>query len=709
MLRNHSLLLISCAAVQASLTTPSAAEAIDPTDNNIPVVITPTRLRQSIADVPASVTVITDEMLRRFGITSVPDALRLVPGMAVIQTSGSDFSINYHGTKILVPRRMNVLIDGISAYRPALARVDWKELPVTIEDIERIEVTRGPNSASYGANSMLAIVNIITKRPKEAEGTTLAVTRGSNGVAEGTARYGGKFGESTTYRLTVNRQLDGGFDHVSPDGEGHDSTRFNRVNLRSVTDLKNQQTLELQATFVQGVKEIDRTDAFQATFPDMRPKDHALSAVWRRSFSASHEMQIQAYTTRHTVDQSWVTCVPTATLLPEMFALWRANPSYANTILAGRIPSGGSAQANALAANAIAAIQRLGADAMRPNCVQANQDYVERRHDVELQDTLVASDALRLVMGVGARQDLGESQTYLGGRVANNSLRGFLNVEYKPSSRLSVNMGGFLEKDRITGSAFSPRIAFNAHLNENHTVRFAVSKGNRMPDIQEQRANWTYRATNFSRPVNGVTEGLFYQSATALGNLTDERIVSREIGYVGNLPQYGLMIDAKVFDDRLSNLISEELQLARFAPTNRNSVRLQGAEIQMNYEPSNRWQFYLAYSLLRNREPSTPFEQTQYARNSGALGVAHTFADGWAASLAAYASSADGLGQAHYGRQDFTLSKTLGLGINSRFTTAATIRHLSNRSSQYSQGYGTTIEGRYDNAMQYLVTFRLAY
>jgi iron complex outermembrane receptor protein len=151
------------------------------------------------------------------------------------------------------------------------------------------------------------------------------------------------------------------------------------------------------------------------------------------------------------------------------------------------------------------------------------------------------------------------------------------------------------------------------------------------------------------------------------------------------------------------------LQLARFAPTNRNSVRLRGGEIQMNYEPSNRWQFYVAYSRLHNREPSTPFEQAQYARNSGALGLAHTFSDGWAASLAAYASSGDGIGQTHYGRQDMTISKTFGHGTNTRFATAATIRHLANRSSQYSQGYGTTIEGRYDNAMQYLLTFRLAY
>ena len=65
---------------------------------------------------------------------------------------------------------MNVMIDGLSVYRPGLARVDWAEIPVAIDDIERIEITRGPNSATYGANSMMAIVNILTKHPRDTEG-----------------------------------------------------------------------------------------------------------------------------------------------------------------------------------------------------------------------------------------------------------------------------------------------------------------------------------------------------------------------------------------------------------------------------------------------------------------------------------------------------------------------------------------------------------
>jgi outer membrane receptor for ferrienterochelin and colicin len=87
----------------------------DPTDMAYPVVITPTRLRQSLADVPASVTIITADTLRRYGITSIPEAMRLVPGMAVTHVSGNNDRVNYHGADQLGATRLNVLIDGVSA------------------------------------------------------------------------------------------------------------------------------------------------------------------------------------------------------------------------------------------------------------------------------------------------------------------------------------------------------------------------------------------------------------------------------------------------------------------------------------------------------------------------------------------------------------------------------------------------------------------
>src|SRR5438105_9798395 len=101
--------------------------------------------------------------------------------------------------------------------------------------------------------------------------------------------------------------------------------------------------------------------------------------------------------------------------------------------------TGGSAKDNTLAAAAINAIHALGAGAAAPICVHANQDYVETRSDVELQNTYVFSDTFRMVSGIGARQDMGDSQTYLGGRVTNNSFRVFSNAEYKPFHWLNIN------------------------------------------------------------------------------------------------------------------------------------------------------------------------------------------------------------------------------------------------------------------------------
>ncbi|TAK95428.1 MAG: Plug domain-containing protein, partial [Aquabacterium sp.] len=128
-----SACLFFCFLSANALAQKDSGDDVDSTDYAYPVVITPTRLRQSLADVPASVTVITAETIRRYGINNIPDALRLVPGMAVTKTTGNEFRISYHGTSVVTPRRMNVLIDGVSAYRPDLSHVEWAMLPVAVE------------------------------------------------------------------------------------------------------------------------------------------------------------------------------------------------------------------------------------------------------------------------------------------------------------------------------------------------------------------------------------------------------------------------------------------------------------------------------------------------------------------------------------------------------------------------------------------------
>ena len=706
---NASLWPLVWPCVLANLYAPTLLAAKDPEilGADLSVVLTPSRLRQSLADTPASVTVITSDMLQRYGIASIPEALRLVPGMAVTLTTGNDYRINYHGTNTLVPRRMNVLIDGLSVYRPALAQVDWKELPIALEDVDRIEVTRGPNSVSYGANSMLAVVNIITKHPRDVEGTTIAATRGSQGTANATARYSGRLGEATSFRVTLDHQHDTGYNYASSLGQGHDSSRFSTLTWRSVTDLGPNDSVDLQAMALSGVREVEFSTRTQQSFPDIDLRDYYLNARWHRSIAPNHALQVQVYMAQLHNNQDLNDCLPTIAFLPELFTMWRANPTYARTLLAGRLPAGGSPSDDALAKAVLSAYRALGTRANVPTCANSNQDYLERRYDFELQDTYVFSDSLRMVGGFGLRRDLGDSQTYLGGRVVNDGWRVFANAEYKPTDFLNINAGGFFESDAVTGRSFSPRIAFNGHLTDHHTVRFIVSKAVRMPDLLEQRADWRYAATNFQPTLAGKADGFFYASAKAPGNLRAEEIVSREIGYLGNFPKYGLLIDGKVFDDRLTNLISQKLQAIDFSPTNDNAARLRGTEWQVSYNPDPSWAFNLGYSYLRN-SATTVLEQTQYARHSGSFGISHAFGAGWRTAFIYYGYGADGAGESGYGRQDLTISKHLRWRPDYNLGMAFTIRHLDNPSTTIFNDFGVTRESRYNGTMQYSLTLRLS-
>lgn len=675
-------------------------------DNEVTKVLTPTRLKQAIADVPGSVTIITADMISKLGIRSIPDALRLVPGMAVTQITGNDYRIDYHGTNILVPRRMNVLIDGVSVYGQKVARVDWKTIPVAIEDIERIEVIRGSDAATYGTNSMLAVISIITKEPADVEGATAKLTRGSNNVWEEFARYGGKVGDTTSYRVSVEHQSDDGFDYASTKGIGHDSTRLDMINLRSSTQITSNDSLDVQLSLVRGNLQIENVDKSQVTFPDEDVSEYSIGATWKKNISDNHSIQFQTYATHSAVSQPWRSCLPEAYLLPELYALGQVNSGYASAILAGMVPTNVSTQDLVLVNAAIAALQALGKDKATVVCVDTNQNAVENRYDAELQDIYIFSDKLRVVSGVGIRHDAVDSETFFGGSVSNRTLRAFTNFEYKPFLPLTVNAGGFLENDDLSGTSFSPRVAANVHLSEQSTVRFVISQAVRKPDLIEQRADWSYPTSNYSIPVAGQTSGHYYLSAISPQNLVGEKILSREIGYNGNFSRLGIMFDAKIFNDELSDLISQKLQNSDFHPTNDNAANLRGAELEATYAPNDEWSVHFGYSYLMNNATSL-FEQTQYAKNSGSLAISYLAKNNWRTSFAYYGYGGDTTGQTYYGREDLVVQKDFRLNKNSQLTPSFTITHLDNRDSSYLVNVGQTRISSFDSAMQY--TFSLKY
>lgn len=698
----HLLLRVAVAALL-----PSALLAQPETNEELATVLTPTRLRQALHDVPASVTVLTAEDMSLYGVRTIPEALRLVPGMAVMRPTGQDYRIGYHGTNILVPRRMNVLIDGVSAYQPAFARVDWVNLPVAFEDIERIEITRSPDSASYGPNSMLAVINIVTKHPRDVERGSVSGTLGSGGKRAAVARAAFTVGEIAV-RITAGQERDNGYDVVLRDPPGHDGTRTDRLTLRASTALDGSTSADVQAAFAHAVREVPFVEPYQVTYPDQHVREGYVAATLTRALSARHEVSIRAHHWVNRVRQEWRSCLPTALILPEMYAMWRANPQYATALLAGQMPSGGTPGDDALAAAAAGAIQRLGARAQQPTCVDTDQNLVERRSAVELEDTYVHSEALRMVSGVGLRHQSGSSRTYLGPSQSNSIALAFGHLEYKPRSALTLNAGVYAQHDSLSGHAdISPRLGVNLHLDARQSVRLVWSTGTRTPDVQEQRAQWIYHLEQVTPALDGSRTARFFQSAISPGGLVSERIRSTELGYLLTLPTHGLLLDAKAFRDRLTHLISEKLQVSSFEPTNQGAVDLSGAEIQARAAFGAGWSGFVNYAYLRSDNASNPTEQTQYSRHSGALGLARRFGGGWTAALSYSAASGDGVGQSAFGQTEVTLGRALDIA-GGRVNAALTVRRLDNKAVSYFRDFGSTLSSSHDRRVQVFGTLSIS-
>ncbi len=157
----------------------------------------PERLSQAAA----AVFVITQDDIRRSGVNSIPEALRMVPGLQVARIDASKWAISSRGFNGMFANKLLVMIDGRSVYTPLFSGVFWDAQDTLIADVERIEVIRGPGAALWGANAVNGIINIITKHAKDTQGGLLAMKLGTEENAVGGFRYGGKVSDNTFYRV----------------------------------------------------------------------------------------------------------------------------------------------------------------------------------------------------------------------------------------------------------------------------------------------------------------------------------------------------------------------------------------------------------------------------------------------------------------------------------------------------------------------------
>ncbi len=154
-------------------------------------------------EAPAAIFVLTADDIRRLGATSIPEALRVVPGMNVARSGSHQWAVTSRGFNDQFANKMLVLIDGRTIYTPHFSGVWWDAQDVVLEDIERIEVIRGPGATLWGANAVNGVINIITKNSKDTQGSMVSMAAGTLDRALVTGRHGARLGEDAYVRAYV--------------------------------------------------------------------------------------------------------------------------------------------------------------------------------------------------------------------------------------------------------------------------------------------------------------------------------------------------------------------------------------------------------------------------------------------------------------------------------------------------------------------------
>ena len=261
-------------------------------------VTTPSKAPVSAMKTPAAIYVLTGEDIRRYGATSIPEALRLVPGVEVAQIDGSNWSVGIRGFGSDLTRSVLVMIDGRNVYTPLFAGTNWDAQNVLMDDIDRIEVIRGPGGTIWGANAVDGVINIITKDSKDTRG--LLVSGGTGNFEHGflNLRYGGGNGSDFSYRVYGM-----GFDRAPeyhPDGNNFDEWWDSQVGFRM--DWKEtRDTFTLQGDFYdeEAGKQVSATSYaapyLQTIDGNALINGENILGRWKRIFSDGNDIQVQAY------------------------------------------------------------------------------------------------------------------------------------------------------------------------------------------------------------------------------------------------------------------------------------------------------------------------------------------------------------------------------------------------------------------------------
>jgi iron complex outermembrane receptor protein len=252
---------------------------------------------QSVAEAPAAVYVITREEIARSGATSIPELLRRVPGMHVAQIDSHQWAISARGFNGLFANKLLVLIDGRSVYTPIFAGVYWDTQDTLLEDVERIEVIRGPGATLWGANAVNGVINITTRDARDTAGGWVTLGAGTEELAAG-VRYGGA-ARAVGWRIYAK-----GFERDASrrpgGGDGFDDWSFGQAGFR-VDAGAGSGTWTIQGDVYDGDKDQEvLVPVLAPPFEEVRRRRSTLAganlvARWTRRWSEERQLEVQGY------------------------------------------------------------------------------------------------------------------------------------------------------------------------------------------------------------------------------------------------------------------------------------------------------------------------------------------------------------------------------------------------------------------------------
>lgn len=529
-------MVANAAAADSSLTEGNYYE-------ELPVILSVSRLAQPLNETPGAVTIIDRDMLRSIGARDIYDALRLVPGFLVSGWSGASPIAAYHNVLDQVGQKLQVFVDGRSVYSTYYLGGTQRGLQaIDLEDIERIEVLRGSNSAAYGANAFLGVINIVTRHTADTHGTMVAVTNGERGINDNAVRYG--WGDdNASFRVSASHRADHGLNEV------YDDSRIDLMNLRADLRPTGLDEIMLQA----GTARNSWGDGETAS--QLNPQRTAsmgsgyLLGEWRRALGVGEDMRLSF--------------------------------SYDEENFRDRAPTGSS--------NPV--FQGLMID----------WSGDARRTQLEFQHSLGPAPDWRVVWGTTWRDERVRSFPlyYRQDWLSSQQWRLFGNLEWRPHAQWVVNAGATWERSNLVGSALSPRLAANFHALPGQTLRVGVTKSQRAPTIFEEKADIRYYMPSDGQYIpawnmkgNAQPENLLVKE---IGYLGEFRPLDLSIDVRGF---------HETLTDALETASYSNGSATVFEKTNSpNSRRMRGYEYQLRWQPTDTTRVLWSHMTMNSAEP----------------------------------------------------------------------------------------------------------